>query len=150
VLIIGDGPERAALEAQARSEHLEDVVHFAGRLADKEVHTALTAASLLVVPSLGGEVFGLVVAENMLRGLPIVASDLGAFVEVLGDTGLIFAPGDAAALAERISRLLADPQLRAELGQRARERAFEYCDFRRMLEAHARLYRDVSQYGPLP
>jgi len=108
LLIIGDGPERAALEEFARDSQLGPQVRFAGRLSGEQLETALAQSSVVVVPSLGGEVFGLVVAENMARAMPIVASDLGAFTEVLGDTGLVFRTGDAADLAAAISRLLDD------------------------------------------
>src|SRR5467141_195646 len=88
LLVIGDGPERTSLEQLARDSQLSSQVCFAGCLAASELEDALAHVSLLVVPSLGGEVFGLVVAENMLRGLPVIASDLGAFAEVLGPAGL--------------------------------------------------------------
>jgi len=143
LLVIGDGPERASLEQFARDSHLDGQVCFAGRLNGTQLDAALARASAVVAPSLGGEVFGLVIAENMLRALPIVASDLGAFVEVLGGSGLTFRTGDAAALAAALGRLLDDPPLAASLGHRARERALDFCDKSRMIEAHARVYRDV-------
>jgi len=80
LLIIGDGPERAALEQIAREAQLDAQVRFAGRLDDAQLHAALAQASASWFVA-SGEVFGLVVAENMLRALPVVASDLGAFVE---------------------------------------------------------------------
>lgn len=140
LLIIGDGPERGALEAAARDGQLSEFVRFAGRLGPKALEAALSEAAMVAVPSLGGEVFGLVVVENMLRGLPVVASDLGAFVEVLGDGGLTFTTGDARGLAAQLARLLGDPELRTKLGAEGRKRAAEFCDVRRMLEAHARIY----------
>jgi glycosyltransferase involved in cell wall biosynthesis len=143
LLIIGDGPERESLEQFARHSKLEDRVCFAGRLNGTQLDAALARASAVVVPSLGGEVFGLVVAENMLRTLPIVASDLGAFVEVLGGSGLTFSNGDAAALAATLGRLLDEPSLAANLRRHARERAIDFCDNSRMIEAHARVYREV-------
>src|SRR5208337_5671622 len=85
--IIGDGPERASLEKLAQEWKLAAQVRFLGRLPDSHIVDLLTQAALLVVPSVGGEVFGMVIVENMLRGIPILASDLGAFVEVLGDAG---------------------------------------------------------------
>src|SRR5882724_527889 len=143
LLIIGDGPERGSLENFAREAQLDAQVRFAGRLDGAQLEVALAQSSVVVVPSLGGEVFGLVVAENMLRALPVVASDLGAFVEVLGDAGFTFRTGDAAALAAALSRLLEDPSLAVRLGQRARERALDFCNNIRMIEAHARVYRDA-------
>jgi glycogen(starch) synthase len=143
LLIIGDGPERESLEQFAHDSKLEMQVCFAGRLNGMQLDKAFARASAVVVPSLGGEVFGLVVAENMLRALPIVASDIGAFVELLGGSGLTFRTGDAAALAASLGRLLDEPSLAANLGRRARERALDFCDNSRMIEAHARVYRDV-------
>ena len=104
LLIIGDGPERASLERFACESQIGAQVRFAGRLIGTQLDAELSQALAVVVPSLGGEVFGLVVAENMLRALPVVASDLGAFTEVLGDTGLTFRTGDATALASSLSR----------------------------------------------
>ena len=141
LLIIGDGPERPALEQFVRDSELETQVHFAGHLGGEQLEAALAGASALVVPSLGGEVFGLVVAENMARALPVVASDLGAFTEVLGDAGLTFHTGDAADLAVALTRLLDDPSLGTSLGQRALHRALDFCDRERMLHSHSRLYR---------
>jgi glycogen(starch) synthase len=143
LLIIGDGPERAALEQFARDLQLEEQVHFLGRLGGEQLEATLSRATAAVVPSLAGEVFGLVVAENMARGLPVVASDLGAFTEVLGDGGLVFRTGDAADLAAKLSHLLDDPSSAAALGQRARQRALDFCDKSRMIEAHTRVYRKV-------
>jgi glycosyltransferase involved in cell wall biosynthesis len=141
LLIIGDGPERAALEQSARGLQLSGRIQFAGRLDGDQLEAALARASAVVVPSLGGEVFGLVVAENMARGMLVVAADLGAFVEVLGGTGLTFQTGKAADLAAAISRLLDDAAAKVHLGQLARQRALDSFDSQRMVESHARLYR---------
>ncbi len=143
LLIIGDGPERGALDRLSQEPPLAGRVRFAGRLVGEQLDSALARASVVVVPSVGGEVFGLVVAENMSRGLPVITSDLGAFVEVLGEGGLTFRTGDAPALAAELARILDDPALSARLGHSARERAIKFCDFRRMLEAHAQVYREA-------
>jgi glycogen synthase len=143
MLVIGDGPERASLERLSQIAPLSGHVRFAGRLLGAELDAALAHVSVVVVPSLGGEVFGLVVAENMARGLPVITSDLGAFVEVLGEGGLTFRTGDAAALTQELARILDDPGFAARLAQVARQRALYFCNFRRMLEAHARVYKEV-------
>jgi glycogen(starch) synthase len=141
LLIIGDGPERATLEQFVRDSQLETKVRFAGRLGGEQLEGSFARACTVVVPSLGGEVFGLVVAENMLRGLPVVASDLGAFVEVLGGTGLTFHTGDAAQLASTLGRLLDDPSAAARLGQQARQRALDFFNLDSMIDSHAEIYR---------
>jgi glycosyltransferase involved in cell wall biosynthesis len=143
VLVIGDGPERQALQDLAEKLQLSSCVRFVGRLAAAEVDSAFAKASVVVLPSLGGEVFGLVLAENMLRGLPIIASDLGCFVEVLGDGGLTFRVGNANDLASQLASLLDDPALASRLGGRARQRVFDLYRRRDMIEAHARLYRQL-------
>ena len=143
LLIIGDGPERAALEQVVRESQLAKNVRFAGRLDGDQLETALARAAALVVPSLGGEVFGMVIAENMVRGLPVVASDLGAFVEVLGGTGLTFRTGDAVDLAAALTRLLDDPAMLIPLGRQAHQRVLQSFSFGAMIDAHACLYRDV-------
>ena len=143
LLVIGDGPERAALEQRAQQDLLVGKVRLTGRLAAEQLAAALAKSSVVVVPSLGGEVFGLVVAENMGRGLPVIASDLGAFVEVVGDAGLTFRTGDAAELARELAGVLDDPAFSAQLRHHARQRALEFCDYQRMLDAHASVYEQA-------
>ena len=116
-----------------------------GRIVAAALDSTLRKASIVVVPSLAGEVFGLVLAENMSRGLPVVASDVGCFTEVLGDAGLTFRAGDAKDLARQIGRLLDDSVLRSALGSRARRRIFENYRRSHMIEMHAQLYRRL--YG---
>jgi glycogen synthase len=143
LLIIGDGPERASLERAAQAAPLAGRVRFAGRLVGPQLDAGLAEASVVVVPSLGGEVFGLVVAENMLRGLPVITSDLGAFAEVVGESDVTFRTGDAEALARQLARFLDNPAFAAEQAERGRQRALEFCNFRSMLDAHARVYEDA-------
>ena len=122
-------------------------MRFLGWLPPSELDTILARATVVVVPSLGGEVFGLVAAENMLRGLPVLVSDLGAFAEVIGDAGLLFRTGDAEDLARRLATLLRDPALAADLGVRARQRVLDFFGRGRMIEAHARVYRNIARHG---
>jgi glycogen synthase len=143
LFIIGDGPERAALEKQARANELTHQVEFLGSLPTKEIEQHFSGARMVVVPSLAGEVFGLVVAENMLRGIPIVASDLGSFSEVLGETGRVFARGDAASPAKQIAELLGNPAEAITLATAARHRVLDFFPLRRMIEAHAAAYQRV-------
>jgi len=143
ILVIGDGPERAANQELAQKLHLSSCVHFAGRIDTGDLESSFAEASIVVVPSLGGEVFGLVLAENMSRGLPVLASNLGSFVEVLGDAGLTFRVGDARDLAQQIVRLLDDSSLASLISSRARGRISERYSRIHMIEAHVQLYRRV-------
>jgi glycogen synthase len=139
--IIGDGPERDSLERLAEEKRISPRVQFLGGLPPPKLEEELGQADVVVVPSLGGEVFGLVIAENMLRGLPVVASDLGAFVEVIGDAGITFRTADASDLAHRLAELLSDSAVRADMIVRARKRGFSFFSRARMIEAHANVYR---------
>jgi glycogen(starch) synthase len=145
--VVGDGPQRAALQKLTTEWKLAMQVRFLGRLPDSQIADLLATADLLVVPSLGGEVFGMVIAENMLRGIPILASDLGAFVEVLGDAGRTFKTGDSADLARQIVQLLDDPAASQRLGVAAHQRVRDFFALSRMIEGHAQIYRRLAPDG---
>jgi glycosyltransferase involved in cell wall biosynthesis len=93
-----DGPERAQLEDLA---HRWDCVRMCNFwvVPEAKVQEILAQTNFVVVPSIGRELFGVVVAENMLRGLTSVVSDLSAFQEVVGDAGVTFRTGETADLA---------------------------------------------------
>ena len=143
ILVIGDGPERIALETFARNAGLTDRVQFAGCLDHDELEAALSRAYVVVAPSLGGEVFGLVVAENMRRGLPVIASDLGSFVEVLGEGGLTFHAGEASDLVAKLGQLLNNPALASKMGGLALQRIQDHYSEERMFQDHLSLYRGL-------
>ena len=143
LLIIGDGPERVKLEQAARQKGLSAEVRFAGNVPNPQIEEILNNAIAVVIPSIAGEVFGLVVAENMLRAIPVIAADLGPFVEVLGNTGLVFRNSDPVDLAGQIAKVLDDPATASELASLARQRALDSYDKSRMIDAHARLYESV-------
>jgi glycogen(starch) synthase len=144
LLIIGEGPELVFLQELAERSGLSGCVRFAGRLPDSELDIALSHAKLVVVPSLGGEVFGMVVAENMQRAIPVIASSLGCFVEVMGDSGRVFRTGDVSDLASEIELLLSDPVQMTRLGAAGARRVSEFYGEGKMIEEHARMYREVA------
>ncbi len=131
LVIAGDGPQRAQLEARAAGGG----VRFAGRVDDGELARLRAHASIALVPSRSGETFGLAAAEAMAAALPIAASRAGALDELLGDHALV-APGDAGALAEAIGRLAAD---RSE-GTRNLQRVRAVCAPSVVAGALARVY----------
>jgi len=139
--VIGDGPERAWLEIAAKTPPLAGHVRLLGQVSTSEMNAELSRAQAVVVPSLAGEVFGLVLAENMQRALPLIVSDLGSFKEVLGDTGLVFKTGDPADLARQVGQILDDPQQAASLGQRAFSRVERQFSCAKMVSEHAQIYR---------
>ena len=91
----------------------------------EELAAFYRGARAVVVPSLWFETFGLVGAEAMAHGVPVVGSRLGAVADLVDDgvDGLLFEAGDAAQLAQQVQRLWDDPALAARLGQAARDKA---------------------------
>jgi glycogen(starch) synthase len=144
LLIIGDGPERVRLEAKSRELQLESVVNFTGALKDKALDDALAGVAAIVLPSLGGEVFGLAAAENMARGRAMVVSGLGSLSEVVGDAGLKSNVGDAPDLARQLECLMDHPQQLQELASKASSRAASLFQPKRMIDQHLRIYREVG------
>lgn len=122
LLIAGDGPERDALEAQCGKAGLASNVEFAGFLPRAELERRLSSAWLQCVPSLWQEPFGLVALEGLARGTPVVASAVGALPELVADgrTGYLVPPGDPAALAVVMDRVLSDPAAADSLADAAR------------------------------
>lgn len=119
--ILGDGPSMASLRARASIEGLS-CISFEGRKTRAEVTSAMRGARFLVFPSEWYETFGLTIAEAFACGVPVLASRLGAMAEIVEDgrTGLHFAPGDAAEMAEKVSCAWADPHRLEEMGRAAR------------------------------
>lgn len=98
-----------------------DGVDLLGGLHEQELTDELTAASLLVAPSLGGESFGMVLTRAFSCGTPVVASNIEGYSQVAGpETGILVSPGDADALAGAVIELLGDEERRKALGAAAR------------------------------
>jgi glycosyltransferase involved in cell wall biosynthesis len=117
LLVAGDGPERAKIEAQAPGN-----VRFLGAQPREQVFELLNAADATLLSS-DWESFGLVVAESLAVGTPVLAASAGGVGEVLENerNGLLVPAGDADALAEAIRRYFSDDELRARLRAAAAE-----------------------------
>jgi L-malate glycosyltransferase len=118
LVMVGDGPDRPAVERQAAEEGLGDIVDFVGEQQD--VVSWLSSADLFLLPSIQ-ESFGLAALEAMACEVPVIASRVGGLPEVITDevTGFICDPDDIEAMAERGVRVLTDPVLGARIGQAA-------------------------------
>jgi glycosyltransferase involved in cell wall biosynthesis len=116
-LIVGEGPQRAELEALTRRLGLAGAVRFLGYRDDVSVLLALS--SVVVVPSLR-EAFGLILLEAMAQARPVVATRVGGIPEVVEDglTGRLVPPADPVALAQAILGLLQNPEAAASMGRR--------------------------------
>ncbi len=123
--LIGDGPERAAIE-HAFSGFPRGRVSFLGKQTRADILTELTTHDLFVWPGLN-EAYGVVYLEAQAAGLPIAALDSGGVPAIVARyrTGLLAPHGDEAGLAETIARLIGDTELRARMGAAARRFARE-------------------------
>ena len=142
VVVVGDGPQKSELERAAHSASLGEIVTFLG--ARNDVPELLRAADLYVQPSLA-EGLGLAAMEAMASGLPVVASRVGGLPEVVkeNETGLLVPPGDAPALANALTLLLHDANLREAMGRAGKERAVSQFGTARMTEEMRAVYEDV-------
>lgn len=140
LVIVGDGPDRPAIERLIHESRLERV-HLAGHQAD--VAPYLAAIDLFVLPSLF-EGMPLALLEAMAAGLPVVATAVDGVPEVVesGITGELVPPRDIAALAATVGRLLSDPALAARLGHAGRERARSFSEDA-MVARTAGVYEEV-------
>lgn len=148
LVIVGEGPEREILERMAGALDLSGRVRFAGRVEDELLPAYYRAADLCVLPSLSLEGFGLVVLEALACATPVVASDAGGLAEALHGLGpgLVVPRGDATALAERLSWLLAE---RARLPAPARCRSHaERFSPTALGERHRELYENAKRQRP--
>ncbi len=122
---------------------LKEMIAFLGSRAQDTLPYYYSAADICVMPSLY-ESFGLVALEAMACGTPVVASRVGGLPYVVrdGETGLLVADNDPAALAEGIKRVLDEPGLRERLGARARTVAQDY-SWQKVADETVRLYDQV-------
>jgi len=124
-------------------------VELLGQVSDADKARMLRSVDVYVAPNTGGESFGIVLLEAMAVGTPVLASDLEAFRAVLGDgdSGRLFANGDAADLAAKAGDLLDDPAARASLAALGRATARRY-DWSVVAREIVRVYETVAPGAP--
>lgn len=144
VVLIGDGPDRPRLEKQIVALGLQKKVHITGFLTGKSLDQALGDVGTIVIPTTMEETAGLAAMEQMVRGRPVVASEIGGLGELVRGSGLTFSPGDPHLLADAMKRILNEPNLAVSLGAAGRLRILQSFSHGGMIDAHARIYREVS------
>ena len=140
--IIGEGPKRAALEAQIRRHHLEKHVWLLGERDD--VVSWLSSFDIFVLPSLW-EGLPNSLLEAMALGLPSVASAVDGVGEVIkdGENGALVPPRNPLALAKKIADLAADAALRSKLGEAAQRTIAERFTLLEMIAAYEKTYQEL-------
>jgi glycosyltransferase involved in cell wall biosynthesis len=150
--IIGPGPDRQKLEALIAKLGLQDIVKLCGGLPHERVIEQYDQATLFVLPCIHGSDGSLdgipnVLAEAMAMKLPVVSTNVSAIPELVQDqvNGLLVPPRDEKALAAALARLLGNPLLRTQLGEKGRQTVIENFN----IEQNVRVVYDVfmSQRG---
>lgn len=146
LVISGDGPARADLEALVAAGGVADAVEFTSWVAPEGVPALMNRATVVVVPSRWEEPFGLVALEAALMERPVVAARVGGLQEVVRErvTGLTFPRDDPRALAAAIGELLRNRRRAVELGRAARVGAEEAFSLRRATDEYEALYRRLT------
>jgi glycosyltransferase involved in cell wall biosynthesis len=121
LVVVGDGPERARLEALGRSCHASERIYFAGQRSKAETLALMSACDLFVLNSTY-EGFPHVVLEAMSAGLPVIATAVGGTPELVrdGDNGILISPDGNGALARTLANLVAAPAERQRLAAAAK------------------------------
>ncbi len=139
LVVVGDGPERQRLEAQAKELAVADRVRFLGHRDD--ARRWLAAVDVYVNSSIS-EGVSLTILEAMAAGLPVVATSVGGTPEVVTpDCGELVPARDPAALASAVARLASDADRRRTLGHKARERVARQFTIDRMVNTYLDMYR---------
>lgn len=145
--IVGTGPEAPRLRTLAQALAVTDRVRWYGEYPDEDIPRRMAESHFLVLPSVTSEeMFGLAAVEAMAAGRPVITTDLPSGVREVnshGHTGLVVPLRDPDALAQAMSKLAADPGLRAKMGAAGRAEVAARFTRRQMAEAHIALYERI-------
>lgn len=142
--LVGDGPDRGAIEKRIAELELADYVHLTGALNQTAVRAHLSGADIFVLPSLA-EGIPVVLMEAMSSGVPCISTPVNGIPELIQHerTGLLATPGDVVSLRDQLRRLIEQPELRRRLAEAARLKVLADFDLRRNV---AQLSRSFSSF----
>jgi glycosyltransferase involved in cell wall biosynthesis len=145
VIVVGDGPDRAAIQGMVQASGLQSRVLFAGQRSDMPAVYSLM--DIFVLPSLD-EGLPMTVLEAMAAGKPVIATRVGAIPTVVrdGETGLLVEPRDALGLRSAIARLLADADLCQRLGNQARDWVSQHYTSSATARKYRQMYEEVLHH----
>jgi glycosyltransferase involved in cell wall biosynthesis len=141
--IVGDGPDRAALENATQRVGISDRVEFTGALGADHVAQLYRQADVFCLPSFA-EGVPVVLMEAMSNRLPVVTTRIAGIPELVEDgvSGALLAPGQVAPIADALERLAEEPKLRQRWGEAGRERVLEAYDIREAARRLAALFAE--------
>lgn len=149
LVMLGGGPLRAVLEAQAAATGITDRVTFLGQVASTEMPTLYHQIDVLVLPSLTRpnwkEQFGRVLVEAMCSGVPVIGSDSGAIPDVIGDSGIIIPESAPTILCEALQNLMKNHHFSEELAFKGRQRALAHFTHHAIAQATLEIYMQIYE-----
>jgi glycosyltransferase involved in cell wall biosynthesis len=147
LLVVGDGPERAANESRAAELGLQDRCEFVGAIPYSETPAYFQKLDVLVVPTITTktirEQFGRVIVEAMACRVPVIGSSCGAIPEVIADAGIVVTENNPSELATQLQRLINDGKLREKLANAGRARVEKHYTWERVAEQIYSVYLEV-------
>ncbi len=153
--IVGSGPEEAVIRESVRENGLSKRVHFRGNLPIEDVRRLMAESDILLHPSItpsDGDREGIpnALMEGQATGLPVVSTRHGGIPELIvdGETGLLVAERDTAALTDALRRLLASRDLRLGLGAAGRKRIAALFSLERQAAQYLEMYHDLAGRFP--
>ncbi len=147
-LVAGEGSSLEAMEELADALGVKDRVRFLGRISQDNLPKVYAACDLFVLPSVSRlEAFGIVALEAMATGKPVVVADIPGVREVIEDgrEGLLADPVNPQDLADKMRRLLEDPDLRREMGRRGREKVLAEFTIQKVTDRILRVYEEALE-----
>ena len=150
LIVIGDGPQRQALERLTGTLGLDDRVVFRGQMCHADTLAAVRNAWITCAPSLWEEPFGMSVAEAQMHGVAVVASRAGGLAEIVEDgaTGYLVPPGDVPALAARLDEIFSTRDAARSMGLKGHAIAVERFSLDGFAGRFEAVYRDaIAAHG---
>jgi len=155
LLILGEGADRAKLEAQVHELGLDGRVTMPGRVPEADLHRAFHDANVLVLPSIvdqrgDTEGLGVVLLEALSYRIPVIGSAIGGITDIIvdGDTGLLVPPQDPAAIAGAIARIATDPAFAERLAVTGSRRVREQFGWDAIIAAWQECYAAALRKNP--
>ncbi len=152
-VVAGEGSLLEPMKRLAASLGVAERVRFLGRISDEDLPKVYAACDVFVLPSVSRlEAFGIVALEAMATAKPVIVADIPGVREVIEDgrEGLLADPVNPQDLAEKIRRLLGDPEARRAMGQRGREKVLETFGIERVTDRIETLYRSIADRHKAP
>ncbi|MBA2669288.1 MAG: glycosyltransferase family 4 protein [Gemmatimonadetes bacterium] len=151
LVVVGEGPERAALTVLAEGLGIADRVEFTGPITPDELRIRYSRCDAFVLPAVRdskGDVEGLgvVLIEALLQGKPVIASASGGIVDIVrhGETGLLAPAGDSTALAEAITAYMDDPELALRLAYEGRAHVLREFSWSTITDRLVEVYEELA------